>query len=290
MKEAVAGELAAAYHSTLVDQVRASNFRHDKGRLTLHLAREFGFCYGVDRAVDYAYQAVARFPGRNVFLTGEIIHNPHVNDRLRDNGIRFLSDESERDRQPRAGRRRDPAGVRHHRAGDARLLRSRLHAGGHDVRLGAERLEERRPLRAGRVHRDHPRQGQTRGDAGHGLAGPEVSEGPVPRRARSRRSGDRLRLHPPRRRPHGVPGPLRQRRVTGVRSRRRSRSRRLRQPDDDADVGVAGDRRDVPRRDDGSLRRGGPDRAFPRLRHDLQRDAGAAGRRGGAARAANRWT
>ncbi len=99
MKEAVAGELAAAYHSTLVDQVRASNYRHEKGRLTIHLAREFGFCYGVDRAVDYAYQAVARFPGRNVFLTGEIIHNPHVNDRLRANGIRFLSDPEERTRE-----------------------------------------------------------------------------------------------------------------------------------------------------------------------------------------------
>ncbi len=92
MKEAVAGELAAAYHSALVDEVRGGNYRHDRGRLTIHLAREFGFCYGVDRAVDYAYQAVARFPGRNVFLTGEIIHNPHVNDRLRSNGIRFLSD------------------------------------------------------------------------------------------------------------------------------------------------------------------------------------------------------
>jgi 4-hydroxy-3-methylbut-2-enyl diphosphate reductase len=96
MKEAVAGELAAAYHSRLVDEVRASGFRHDKGRLTVHLAHEFGFCYGVDRAVDYAYQAVARFPGRNVFLTGEIIHNPHVNERLRANGIRFLSDPHER--------------------------------------------------------------------------------------------------------------------------------------------------------------------------------------------------
>jgi 4-hydroxy-3-methylbut-2-enyl diphosphate reductase len=96
MKEAVAGELAAAYHSALVDQVRAAGFRHGRGRLTLHLAREFGFCYGVDRAVDYAYQAVARFPGRRVYLTGEIIHNPHVNDRLRANGIRFLSDPGER--------------------------------------------------------------------------------------------------------------------------------------------------------------------------------------------------
>ena len=98
MKEAVAGELTAAYHSALVDRVRAADFRHEQGRLTLHLAREFGFCYGVERAVDYAYQAVARFPGRNVFLTGEIIHNPHVNDRLRANGIRFLSDADERGR------------------------------------------------------------------------------------------------------------------------------------------------------------------------------------------------
>ena len=95
MKEAVAGELAAAYHSAIVDRVRASDFKYQAGRLTIHLAREFGFCYGVDRAVDYAYQARRRFPARNVFLTGEIIHNPHVNDRLRDAGIRFLSDPAE---------------------------------------------------------------------------------------------------------------------------------------------------------------------------------------------------
>jgi 4-hydroxy-3-methylbut-2-enyl diphosphate reductase len=95
MKEAVAGELAAAYHSSIVDEVRANDFEHRSGRLTVHLAREFGFCYGVDRAVDYAYQARRRFPDRNVFLTGEIIHNPHVNDRLRAAGIRFLSDPDE---------------------------------------------------------------------------------------------------------------------------------------------------------------------------------------------------
>ena len=96
MKEAVAAELSHAYDSRLVDQVRESDYRYASGRLTLHLAREFGFCYGVDRAVDYAYQARARFPGRNIFLTGEIIHNPHVNDRLRAQGIRFLSDPHER--------------------------------------------------------------------------------------------------------------------------------------------------------------------------------------------------
>src|SRR6476661_7012738 len=95
MKEAVAGELAAAYDSAIVDRVRTNDFRYNAGRLTVHLAREFGFCYGVDRAVDYAYQARRRFPGRNVFLTGEIIHNPHVNDQLRAAGIRFLSDPGE---------------------------------------------------------------------------------------------------------------------------------------------------------------------------------------------------
>jgi 4-hydroxy-3-methylbut-2-enyl diphosphate reductase len=95
MKDAVAGELATAYHSRIVDDVRAGDFRFDSGRLTIHLAREFGFCYGVDRAVDYAYQARRRFPGHNVFLTGEIIHNPHVNDRLRTAGIRFLTDPGE---------------------------------------------------------------------------------------------------------------------------------------------------------------------------------------------------
>ena len=95
MKEAVAGELAAAYDSAVVDDVRANDYQYRSGRLTIHLTREFGFCYGVDRAVDYAYQARRRFPGRDVFLTGEIIHNPHVNDRLRAAGIRFLSDANE---------------------------------------------------------------------------------------------------------------------------------------------------------------------------------------------------
>jgi 4-hydroxy-3-methylbut-2-enyl diphosphate reductase len=97
MKEAVAADLAAAYHSTIVDDVRAKDFVRRRGRLTIHLAREFGFCYGVDRAVDYAYQTRKRFPDRRVFLTGEIIHNPHVNDRLRAQDIRILTDPAERD-------------------------------------------------------------------------------------------------------------------------------------------------------------------------------------------------
>jgi len=95
LKDAVAGQLAASYHSALVGQIKDSGYRYEAGRLTVHLAKEFGFCYGVDRAVDYAYQARERFPDRTVFLTGEIIHNPHVNAKLRGLGIRFLTDPPE---------------------------------------------------------------------------------------------------------------------------------------------------------------------------------------------------
>src|SRR5262245_65570132 len=87
--------LAANYHSALVERIKTEDFTYRAGRLTLHLAREFGFCYGVDRAVDYAYQTRQRFPDRHVFLTGEIIHNPHVNEKLRAMGVQFLSDDAD---------------------------------------------------------------------------------------------------------------------------------------------------------------------------------------------------
>src|SRR6202158_5413873 len=95
LKHAVAGMLAENYHSAIVDRIKADAFTYRDGRLTIHLAREFGFCYGVDRAVDYSYQTRQRFPDRQVFLTGEIIHNPHVNEKLRAMGIRFLTDPEE---------------------------------------------------------------------------------------------------------------------------------------------------------------------------------------------------
>jgi len=95
LKQEVADALRASYHSDLIEAVEQADFQYASGRLTVHLAREFGFCYGVDRAVDYAYQTRRRFPDRTVYLTGEIIHNPHVNAELRAQGIRFLSDPRE---------------------------------------------------------------------------------------------------------------------------------------------------------------------------------------------------
>ena len=90
LKKEIEPVLAAEYHSTLVEEIRARGYTAVYGDVTLHLAEDFGFCYGVDRAVDYAYQTTHKFPDRRIFLVGEIIHNPHVNTRLRDAGVTFL--------------------------------------------------------------------------------------------------------------------------------------------------------------------------------------------------------
>src|SRR3979411_1292405 len=95
LKSEVAGVLAESYHSDLVESGRASDFTFSSGRLTVHLAREFGFCYGVDRAVDYAYQTRRRFPDRGGLLTRQAIHQSHTHDKLRSMGIRFLTDAGE---------------------------------------------------------------------------------------------------------------------------------------------------------------------------------------------------
>jgi len=90
LKQEIEGALAADYHSGLVDRVRAADYCLTVGDVTFRLAREFGFCYGVDRAVEYAYETRRKFPAKRLFLVGEIIHNPHVNQRLEDMGITIL--------------------------------------------------------------------------------------------------------------------------------------------------------------------------------------------------------
>ncbi len=90
LKVAIEETLTRDYHSGLVERLKANGYSLGVGRLTFRLAREFGFCYGVDRAVDYAYETRAKFPDRPLHLVGEIIHNPHVNRKLEQMGIGFL--------------------------------------------------------------------------------------------------------------------------------------------------------------------------------------------------------
>jgi len=90
LKSEIQSELASDYTGHLVDLLKDRNYSLTVGDVTIRLAKEFGFCYGVERAVDYAYQARKKFPDRTIYLAGEIIHNPHVNSKLQGMGITFL--------------------------------------------------------------------------------------------------------------------------------------------------------------------------------------------------------
>jgi len=90
LKADVQGDLSADYNGRIVDMLREHDYTLTVEDVTIRLASEFGFCYGVERAVEYAYQTRRKFPDRRLLLVGEIIHNPHVNAKLRSMGIEIL--------------------------------------------------------------------------------------------------------------------------------------------------------------------------------------------------------
>jgi 4-hydroxy-3-methylbut-2-enyl diphosphate reductase len=90
--QAVQAQVMSHYRSDLVDHIRKhGHVLSADGLMTVKLAKEFGFCYGVERAIDLAYAARKVFPDQPIYILGEIIHNPEVNDQIRALGIRSLT-------------------------------------------------------------------------------------------------------------------------------------------------------------------------------------------------------
>jgi 4-hydroxy-3-methylbut-2-enyl diphosphate reductase len=87
---AVQAQVLSHYRSDLIERIRANGHILSAGGMTIKLAKEFGFCYGVERAIDLAYAARKAYPDRRIFLLGEIIHNPEVNDQIRRMGIETI--------------------------------------------------------------------------------------------------------------------------------------------------------------------------------------------------------
>ncbi|MFM9089232.1 MAG: 4-hydroxy-3-methylbut-2-enyl diphosphate reductase [Cyanobium sp.] len=88
--EEVAGSLQTAYQSDLVARLRDNGYLLCQGRLTVRLAEAFGFCWGVERAVAMAYETRRHYPSERIWITNEIIHNPSVNDHLREMDVLFI--------------------------------------------------------------------------------------------------------------------------------------------------------------------------------------------------------
>jgi 4-hydroxy-3-methylbut-2-enyl diphosphate reductase len=89
-QEEVAGVMNSEYQSSLIQTIRENNYRLERGDVTILLAQAFGFCWGVERAVAMAYETRQHFPNEKIWITNEIIHNPSVNQRLREMKVGFI--------------------------------------------------------------------------------------------------------------------------------------------------------------------------------------------------------
>ena len=92
------------YRSPLITAIKKKRKEQDKmkkdftptlldlGSLQIYLARHFGFCYGVENAIEIAFRTVEENPGKRIFLLSEMIHNPQVNADLQSHGVQFMQD------------------------------------------------------------------------------------------------------------------------------------------------------------------------------------------------------
>ncbi|GAB0490595.1 hypothetical protein MMPV_001832 [Pyropia vietnamensis] len=106
----VKAEMSTEFTSDLLAELRAAAYTIVRGGVTVKLAKAYGFCWGVERAVAMAYETRRQFPNERIWITNEIIHNPSVNTRLREMGVLFV---------PQEGMVKDLSGVA---AGDVVIL------------------------------------------------------------------------------------------------------------------------------------------------------------------------
>jgi 4-hydroxy-3-methylbut-2-en-1-yl diphosphate reductase len=86
----VSSLLDSEYKSNLIQEIRDNGYTLIRGDVTIRLAEEFGFCWGVERAIALAYETRQQFPKERIWITNEIIHNPSVNQNLRDMAVQFI--------------------------------------------------------------------------------------------------------------------------------------------------------------------------------------------------------
>jgi 4-hydroxy-3-methylbut-2-enyl diphosphate reductase len=89
-REGVEETMAQEYESDLVKELKSKDFVVERSNVRVHLAKDFGFCWGVERSIALAYEAVNHFPDRTVHITNELIHNPEVNDKLANMNVQFI--------------------------------------------------------------------------------------------------------------------------------------------------------------------------------------------------------
>lgn len=90
VRETVENVMGSQFKSSTVDDLKSSNYVMERDGVKVYLAKDFGFCWGVERSIALAYEAVEHFPDRKVHITNELIHNPEVNDNLKNMKVQFI--------------------------------------------------------------------------------------------------------------------------------------------------------------------------------------------------------
>lgn len=90
VREDVEDTIKNQYQSSLVDDLKSSNYVIEKDGVKVYLAKDFGFCWGVERSIALAYEAVKHYPDKKLHITNELIHNPEVNDRLTEMNVNLI--------------------------------------------------------------------------------------------------------------------------------------------------------------------------------------------------------
>mmetsp|Transcript_22019 Transcript_22019/g.33905 ORF Transcript_22019/g.33905 Transcript_22019/m.33905 type:complete len:458 (+) Transcript_22019:274-1647(+) len=90
VRDSVEETMEKEYKSEIVDTMKSNEFVLKRDGVTVHLAKDFGFCWGVERSIALAYEAVNHFPDKKIHITNELIHNPEVNDKLSDMKVQFI--------------------------------------------------------------------------------------------------------------------------------------------------------------------------------------------------------
>jgi len=99
VREDVEHEMKEQFKSDIVDELKAKDYVIEKDGVQVYLAKDFGFCWGVERSIALAYEAVNHFPDRTIHITNELIHNPEVNDSLENKNVKLIEklDEGKKD-------------------------------------------------------------------------------------------------------------------------------------------------------------------------------------------------
>lgn len=90
VREDVESVMEQQFQSEVVDELKGNNYVIEREGVKVHLAKDFGFCWGVERSIALAYEAVKHFPDKTVHITNELIHNPEVNDNLHEMNVQFI--------------------------------------------------------------------------------------------------------------------------------------------------------------------------------------------------------